>query len=164
MTGRPLGQAYSSKIAELGGDDWFFGRVAGGAKMAHIALEVGCSREWLYTWLKQAPGRRERFKEAQRDAAPLVHEDAGEIPAALEKLPKEELTPARVQVAKLRYDHEMSRARILDPETFGEKAGISVNIDIGQLHLDALRAKGSMTLQAKPAEPLALPPAQDNDE
>lgn len=163
MTGRPRGQAFSAKISELGGDDWFFEQVASGAKMQTIADQVGCSRVWLYTWLKQAPGRKDRFKEAQRDSAPLVHEDAAEIVDSLESLPTEELTSARVAVAKLKMEHVNSRLRLLDPETFGEKAGISVQIDIGQLHLDALRAKGSMTLKPVDVPLLGVPvdPIQD---
>lgn len=162
MTGTPIGQAFSAKISELGGDDWFFGEVADGRKMQQIADMVGCSRQWLYIWLK-APGRKERFKEAQRAAAPLVHEDAGRIADALQNLPTEELTPARVQVAKLRIEHEYARAKVLDPETFGDKAGLTVNIDIGQLHLDALRAKGSMTLHPTTST-LALPAGTEDSE
>lgn len=162
MTGMPRGQAFSAKIEELGGDDWFFGEVAGGAKMQQIADKVGCSRVWLYTWLKFVPGRKERFKEAQREAAPLVFEDAGRIPEELQNMDTAALTPARVQVGKLRYEHELARARHLDPETFGEKAGISVSLNFGELHLGALQKYGSMSL-AKP-EPLVLEGHTEPDE
>jgi hypothetical protein len=163
MASQPLGQAYSAKISELGGDDWFFDQVAGGSTVEAIAEQVGCSRTWLYTWIKKGQGRRERFKEAQRDAALLVFEDAGKIPDQLQQMDTAELTSARVQVGKLKYDHQIARAKMLDPDTFGEKPPNINVLNIGELHLDALRKLGSMSQLPKP-EPLTLEGHTEPDE
>lgn len=162
MTGNPNAHAFMARMNELGGeisgDEWFYAQVGGGLTMQAIAEQIGCSRQWLYTWLK-GPGRKERFKEAQRDAAPLVFEDGGKILDDLKDVKGRDLSPAVVQVARARADFHIKRASVLDPETFGEKAGVQITVDIGQLHLDALRAKGSMTLYPK-AETKTLGPGE----
>ena len=163
MTGRPLGNAYESKIASMGGDDFVFGRIEDGATITAVAKEIGCSRGWLSGWWMKGPGRKERLKEAKRAAAVLIHEDAGEIPEQLKNLDKADLTPARVAVAKLEYEHVMGRLRAYDPDTYGEKQATVNVLNVGELHLDALRKFGSMALAPKP-ETLIGTPVDEGDE
>lgn len=154
MTGRPKLALFSQRIEQLGGDDWFFDQVAADTTMGAIAEQVGCSRPQLYAWMDDGEGRRERYKAAQKIAAEGCAESAHQIPEDLVGRPIE---PVHVQLAKLRVDTKMKRAAQLDPETYGEKqAGISLNLNIGQLHLDALRAKGSMTLATQTSAPAQI--------
>lgn len=144
MTGRPKLQLFSQTIEGLGGDDWFFDQVAGCTPMQKIAEQVGCSRPQLYAWMNDKPGRRERYKEAQKVAAAGYAEDSASV---LDDLDGRPIEPVHVQLARARSDQKWKMATVLDRETYGEnKAGLNVTIDIGQLHLDALRAKGSMSL------------------
>lgn len=163
MTGMPIGQGFAAKIEELGGDDWVFDQIADGKTWGHIAEQVGCSRSWISSvWVKMREGRRDRLKEARKDAAPHVFDDGGQILEDLAKLPASEVTPAKVQLGRARADHFLKRAAFLDPESFGEKPGVQITVDIGQLHLDALRAKGSMTLS--PTKETHALPAPDEDD
>jgi hypothetical protein len=166
LTGHPIGSAFAARIDELGGEDWVFGQIADGKTLQSIADQVPCSRQWLSSIWMKGPGRKDKLREARKESAPLVAEDAGDILERTAALPTEQLTPARVQIDRARADHQLKRAAFLDPETFGEKQGVSLTIDIGQLHLEALKAKGSMQL-AKPElaqfgipgpSPAALPP------
>lgn len=153
MTGRPKLALFSQNIEALGGDDWFFDQVATGIGLPKIAAQVGCSRTQLYCWMDLEPGRRERYAEAKKMAAESLADEAHDIP---EELVGKRIQPVDVQLAKLRWDAKLKRAAQLDPENYGEKAGVQITVDIGQLHLDALKAKGSMTLQARPVAPLQI--------
>jgi hypothetical protein len=164
LTGRPKLGAFSQKIEQLGGDDWFFDQVAKPTTMQKIAEQVGCSRPQLYMWMDAKEGRRERYEQAKKIAAHGYAEDSS---AVVEELADKPVEPAMVQLAKLRAEQKWKMAAVLDRDTYGDKSGgVSLTIDIGQLHLEALKAKGSMQL-AKPElaqfgipgpSPAALPP------
>jgi hypothetical protein len=152
MPGRPKLQMFAQTIESLGGDDWFFGQVEGAVSMPKIALQVGCSKSQLYAWMDLLPGRRERYERAKKMSAETLAEDAHDIPEELAS--RKVFAPQDVALAKLRVDTKMRRAAQIDPEHYGEKAGINVNVlNVGELHLDALRKLGSMSI-AKPEIPV----------
>lgn len=149
---QPLGNAFSARINELGGEDWVFAEISDGRTIQSIADQVGCSRSWLSSVWMKGPGRKDKLKEARKESAPLVFDDAGKILDDISNLPTAELTPARVQIGRARAEHQQKRAAFLDPETYGDKPAIQIGqLNVADLHLDALRRFGRVeTIEATP--------------
>lgn len=147
MAGRPFLQALELKIEGLGGEDAaVFEPLADGASLGTIAAELGVSRPYMYVWRdhkEHRERRREKWELAMKLSASTHAELAGEV---LEKLAaKGVITNADVNLAKARSEYRRWLAGKRDPEAFGDKQEqVQVNVSIGQLHLDALRARGSM--------------------
>lgn len=120
------------------GEVYFFGRIAAGAKMGDLAEEFGVSRPWLYTWLKVKARRQVRqaaYEDAKRAAADYHAEEAGSV---LDEV-REDPTSAEVSLAGKKSDHHRWLATVLDRETYGPKGQeVNVNLDLGQLHIQAL--------------------------
>lgn len=159
---RPLLQAINKKIEELGGDEWVFDQIADGKAIGKIAELVGCSRPYLYNWRDQkGPGREERkrlWAEAIKASAEAHAEKAGEVLDDLSS--KDLLIPADVTLATARSKYSQWLAGVRDKEAFGDAKGqVNLNLNFGQLHLDALRQAGSMA-RVKAAEVVELMPAE----
>ena len=142
MSGRPFLQQISKSIESLGGDEWFFGRIINGDTMAAIAETVGCSRSFLYQWLDlKRDERRAALAEARKLSADALVEDGGKL---LDRLAGTHATSSEVSLAISRANRQW-RASRFNRELYGEpRAGVEVNVSIGTLHLDALRARGAM--------------------
>ena len=143
MSGRPFLQQISKSIESLGGDEWFFGRIINGDSMASIAETLECSRPLLYQWLDlKRDERRAALTEARRLAADAYVEDGQGI---LDRLAGTDATSSEVSLAIARAKYRQWRASRYNRELYGEpRTGVDLSISIGQLHLDALRAKGAM--------------------
>jgi hypothetical protein len=94
------------------------------------------TQQAIRTYLRRDP---DRYEEAKRESAESLAERAGEVYG--------DEAPTTSADAKWRNDKSgwyrwMAETR--DPSI--RQAGVSVNVDIGSLHLDALRASGRMTL------------------
>jgi len=118
------------KIKETGGDEWLLEQVEAGRTLASIAEEIGITRPKLNGYLRE-PARRDRYARAQEAAASALVDQSLEIVDGAE--------PQTVQVAKLRADTRRWIAGKLHREQWGEQQGPSINIDLGGLHIDALR-------------------------
>ncbi len=142
----------SRKIEELGGDDWVFDQIASGVPMRVIAEPLGCDRAQIYRWRDLEPHREERrrrWKEARVQSSDAYLEDGEEI---LTDLASANVTPlaseVTLAVARAKYKSEM--AKIFNPD-YGSN-GPTVNVNVGTLHLDALRQLGGHPKKALPAE------------
>lgn len=131
-------------IANLeGGDDALYGMVAAGMSLRAISNELGLdgadsnTRAAVYQYLRRDMAR---YDEARRLSAESHAEMAGEVYG--------DTAPETTADAKWRNDKSAWHrwmAETRDPSLRG-KAGVEVNVDIGQLHLDALRAGGRLEL------------------
>ena len=138
MPSRPQLARLSDAIEKAGGEDAIFSLIADGEPMRVIADKLGTSRGMVYHWIHAGGGEREQRWEAAKEIAAHVHvEDAGEI---LDTAPG--ITSADVSLARARAEHRMHLAAMFNRRAYGEDkaAGVNVQIDIGQLHLDALRS------------------------
>lgn len=160
---RPHLAALSAAIEKLGGDEYIFDRVADGEPMRAIAETFGYSRGMIYTWIKAGgPEREAGFRAAREAAAHTLVEDSGEI---LDAAAKQVATPADVQLAKARSEHKKWLASMFNRKDYGDETGkIDVNLNIGQLHLDALRAHGRRQPALTGRDLSALPPGDGDDE
>lgn len=148
MPSRPKLRLFEKHIKDLGGDEVVFDLIADGRKMEAVASTFRGflpsdpefpSRSWMYTWIHAGGEERERvWARAKEIAAHNILDDLDEeIEGA------DPVVPAEVSHMKLKAHRAEKRAAAFFPEMYGEKKeGINVNVDIGQLHLDALRKAG----------------------
>lgn len=140
---RPKLRKLAADIEAAGGDDYIFDLIADGVPMKRIAEPFGVSRPMLYQWRDLQPHREERrarWEAAMKASAEAKLEEGEEI---LDECSGS--TSPEVQLANSRANYKMKIAEMRDPDRFGKKAGeVNVNLNIGQLHLDALRQLGHM--------------------
>lgn len=148
--------AYARHVEANGGDDWVFGFVAEGHSMRKVAELTGCSsRGLLYSWIKLGGDeRKRRLTEARKLSAHCVAEDAGEI---LDNLATSTtpISSADVSLATSRARYRQWLAGMRNREEYGDKAGVEVNITVGEMHIDALRRHSAAAIEAREAEQVA---------
>jgi hypothetical protein len=137
MPGRPFRRTILNKIKQLGGWSVILERVASGEFISTIAKDVGCSRSFLSTLLHEDAELTAALQLAKEEAAAAMAEEGMRL---LDDSPAE-----RDHIAKARAQAEYRKwlASVYDRKTFGEptQQAAQVQISIGQLHLDALRAR-----------------------
>lgn len=140
---KPGKPTFAERVAADGGDEIIFRRIASGELVTDIMESYGYSRDMMYQWINQGgEARRQAFEDAKRQSAEALAEQAGRIIDAA----ADATSTAAVMVARERMGYRKWLAGIRDRETFGERAGAEIQVNIGQLHLDALRARGSVRL------------------
>ncbi len=132
MASRPLTRAAHAKIKAAGGGAFIFAQVAEGKTLKALAEELGISRQVLSTWANQGP-RRDALARARREAATALIDEALHLTDSVEP------ETAAIQKAKLQSDLRRWIAGRLSREDWGDQQGALVNIDLGRLHLEALR-------------------------
>jgi hypothetical protein len=119
------------KIEQRGGYLPICQRIADGETLADIAREYEMSRSVIQQWFGRDPDRREALRRARVLAAASLADQALSIADQAES--------ENVQVAKLRIETRRWLASRMDPEQYGDRPTNAVQINIGTLHLDALR-------------------------
>lgn len=144
--GRPKGCALDA--LNDAGEEEILALFADGNSVGQIARRYGVSRRSVFNWL-DAGGeeRKQRWEAAKKDAAEAYVEKAEEV---LEDMGSTE-TPQHMARAKELANHYRWKAAKLDRSTYGDdKASLNLNLNLGNLHLDALRQIGSMSPQQIP--------------
>ena len=141
----------SKKIIEFGGDDWVFDQIAEAKPVQHITDQLGCSRNFIYTWLDddEDGSRREKYQEARTRSADALVDRGLEILDNLDGIPL--LTSQEVQRANSQANYRKSMAEMRDDSLRAKPGQFDLNVNIGSLHLDALQAHGQMPI------PIAAP-------
>jgi AraC-like DNA-binding protein len=159
MTARPFLQALAARIEARAAQDGVSGiehicqRIADGEVMKTIADEFGCARNTIYLYIKLGGDDwRRLFERARIESARTHAEDAlsiaDTVPATTADVAK-----AREQIGQRRW-----LAERFDRPTFGQRTDVNI-LQIGELHLDALRRRGGP--DALPAPRPALGPGVD---
>jgi hypothetical protein len=166
MASRPNLQALAKAIEKIGGDDVIFDQIAEGLPMREIAAPFGFSRQMIYAWIHSptvggGPDRERRWEEAKAIAAHSLIERAGEI--------LDEADPANsaeASIIQARSNHRKWLASVYNRKAYGEDTPgkIDLNLNIGSLHLDALRVSGSMAGRPIMAPAVLALPSGDDDE
>lgn len=148
-------------------EDAILARYAGGMAVTKIAEEFGCHRDTLYDWLNK-PERKDRVEMARKASADAWVDRGLDRISALSEKDDDSLTSARVSLAKLEVDFCRWMAEKRDPDTYGQKQGPLLQLNMGDLHLEALQAKGAAHLGrlAQASAERQLMPAEiaDDDE
>lgn len=124
----------SRAIHSMGGEEVLWDRLASGATVMAVSAELGVSLSALDRWVQRGGDeRRERYARARARGGQSLAEQTIAIADSADI--------ESVQLAKLRIDQRWKLAGKLDPETYGERNGPVVNIDLGSLALEALRRR-----------------------
>ena len=115
----------------MGGPERIVERVASGETLAAIAQELDTSREQLSQYMNSDEQRAAALRSARARAADALVDQTVAIADAA--------TPADAQVARLKIDVRQWAASRWNRAEYGQDRGPAVAINIGSLHLDALR-------------------------
>jgi len=137
-------------------------QIADGVPVGRIAEQVvldghgPISRPLLYQWRDRSPDRKDGWAAAMKDAAHAHAEKAGEC---WDTLP-EDPTTGQVQRARGQSEYRRWLAERRNREAYGTNSGgPGLVLNVGSLHLDALRQAGYVEPEALPApapEPLLV--------
>ena len=106
-------------------------KIASGLTMAGLARELNISNLSLYHWIRKDPDREERFKQARAIAADQWADECLDIADASDN------TSANAD--RLKIETRKWLAGVAAPEKFQAKPTTAVQVNVNQLHLDALR-------------------------
>ena len=131
MPGKTITARAHATIRKAGGEPSIFDQVASGRSLKDIAAELGISRPILSAWCNAAI-RRESYRQARQAAADALVEEGLAIADGVRD-------PSEVPGAKLRSDFRRWMAARMNADSWGEPRGASIEINLGALHLEALR-------------------------
>lgn len=119
------------RIADTGGMEALLVRFAEGQSLQTLANAFGCKPAQIASLLRQ-PEWKEKYEHAKKIKAELA------IDKGLEAVNM--ATPETASVAKLQWEAQRWVAGKLDSDAYGDKPQVAVQVNLGSLHLDALRA------------------------
>lgn len=154
MAGQPQWRAFVAQLKQIGEAivlEDICDRIMEGESFRKIAASYGQtkSRAYFYRWLKRDDTRWQKYQEAQRLSSSAYMEQGTEI-LDNPDLQQPGVSSAQVNLAKHRADWRGKLAELAQPKE-------QTTVNIGHLHLEALRAGGN---------PAALPhpkPALEGD-
>ena len=149
MVAQKLTRAGCRRLDEEFGEDWVFERVMAGRTIASLQKETGVGNRIFYTWLHGGPknnrdeSRWGRYMEARRIASDTLAEETLQIA-------DECATAEEVAVAKLKIDTRKWLAGAMNPESYGNRPATQVNVNLGDMHIQALKDVVSASQNALP--------------
>jgi hypothetical protein len=132
MAGNPMRRAFYKRLAEFGGIERVLELIEDGRTVSSIAGELGYSRFFLSRELNR-PEVEGAYRLAQSRAAHAFADEALDEARTI--------TPETANAAKQKMDALRWAAKVRDPETYGEKHGPAVQVNVQTLALDALRKR-----------------------
>jgi hypothetical protein len=163
MAGRPVFEKLCRDIAtdaEQAGvtqEELLFARMLSGESPRKLMARYGVSRDMFYLWLgRDTSGERRRLYDEAKVLSADGHADlAGDVLEALAD--KGIPLSSEVQLASARSNYHRWLAECRDRVQFGKAQTATMQINIGSLHLDALRAAGSAPVLITHTEVASLP-------
>jgi AcrR family transcriptional regulator len=130
MAGHIKRRTIASNLDKVG-ETVLLEKIASGMTMAGLARELKISNLSLYHWIRKDPDREERFKQARAIAADQWADECLDIADASDNL--------SANSDRLKIETRKWLAGIAAPEKFQAKPTAAVQVNVNQLHLDALR-------------------------
>ena len=156
MAGRSLEKRVRAELGKLASavgctvalyvHDW----VADGKTLAALSEKVGCSRSFLSRILNGDPELREALEWGRKEQAEKMAEDS--LGLVDDLADKEDLSSQDVQLAKERVNVRKWLSAMNSPERFAAKQE-AMTLNIGELHLDALKKVRTVEHQPHKALP-----------
>lgn len=134
MVGTPVRRAMVKDIEARGGEEWVLAQIANGETVTSVSRQLKVSRDLLAKWLNSDPKRKERLQQARIHMAYAIADQILDISDNVEE------THEAIAKARLRTESRKWLAGRYAPEIFGEQKTASINLTIGDLHLQALKA------------------------
>ena len=147
MAGSPIKRQLLADIEKSGGFEFILSTIVDGGSIQDLATKFGVSRKFLSELLNKNPEQKVALKQARKMKAETLADQALQIVDTVEENPNA-ISKAREQANIRKW-----LAGVHDPETYGQKQN-SVTINIGDLHLDALRQAPVLDRNAEEAEVL----------
>lgn len=130
MAGHIKRRTIASNLDKIG-ETTLLEKIASGMTMAGLARDLGISNLSLYNWIRKEPDREERFRQARMIAADKWADDCLEIADASDHV--------SANADRLKIETRKWLAGVTNPERFQAKPTTAVQVNVNQLHLDALR-------------------------
>ena len=135
-------------MADAGGVDWVLERVANGEPLRQIAADLGCTRAVLSDWMLIDPERRAAYACARASSAAALAEHSLQI--------ADSSSETGCSKARLQCEQRQWLAGIYNREEYGPKAS-NVQVNIGMLHIDAMRRASADDAPVQVIDTKALP-------
>lgn len=130
MAGHIKRRVIASNLDKIG-ETTLLEKIASGMTMAGLARELGISNLSLYNWIKKDPERQDRFRQARAIAADAWADECLDIADAADHV--------SANADRLKIETRKWLAGVTNPEKFQSKPTTAVQVNVAQLHLDALR-------------------------
>lgn len=129
--------AAKAKAAGVEPLDYILGRIEAGEMVYEVAEDLDASSNMLRQWCySQSDGRR-RWQEAMAERSHALVEEGVKITRELKGT---EVTKEEIALAKVEIDQLNLMAKAHNRPVYGETGPqVNVQVNMGQLHLDALR-------------------------
>lgn len=151
MAGHIKRRVIASNLDKIG-ETTLLEKIASGMTMAGLARELGISNLSLYNWIKKDPERQDRFRQARAIAADAWADECLDIADAADHV--------SANADRLKIETRKWLAGVTNPEKFQSKPTTAVQVNVNQLHLDALRqlnlASSSSSSSSEADEPEAI--------
>jgi AcrR family transcriptional regulator len=130
MAGHIKRRTIASNLDKVG-ETVLLEKIASGMTMAGLARELNISNLSLYHWIRKDLDREERFKQARAIAADQWADECLDIADASDNV--------SANADRLKIETRKWLAGVAAPEKFQAKPTAAVQVNVNQLHLDALR-------------------------
>ena len=142
LAGQKLTRAITAHVVEMGGADWLYEQMASGMTVVALAKKFDCARGTMSRILNSRPEWVDAMVKARTEAADAYAEQGLEIVDALDK----ESSPSAIAAAREQSQYRRFLAGAFNTDRYGTRAGVSVNINIGDLHLEALKKRRTIDM------------------
>ena len=130
MAGHIKRRTIASNLDKVG-ESTLLEKIASGMTMAGLARELRISNLSLYHWIRKDADREERFRQARSLAAETWADECLDIADAADHV--------SANADRLKIETRKWLAGVTAPEKFQAKPTAAVQVNVNQLHLDALR-------------------------
>lgn len=153
MASRSKLRLLESSIHSRGGIDWVCEWIEEGKTVTKMADHLGVSVTMIYRYLKLNPEYKKRFAESRRDSAHTLVDQARDL--------TDDSEPAEMHKVREQVKMRLWSAERYNREAFGQQKESTVQVNIGQLHLNAMAKQRAIEeaeceVIAPTPEPLSL--------
>ena len=139
MAGRALRRRILADIEKRGGAEFLYDEIASGKTMTQLAVEYGCSRQYLSTSVNTVPEYVAILGKARGDAADALVDQGLDMVDALDGLS----TSAEIAATREKVQWRKFMAGSYNQDRYGNRPQTNVTISVSDMHLDALRKVNS---------------------
>lgn len=135
MAGRALRKRILQDILDDGGADYLFDEIASGVTVASIGARYGCTRSYVSRAINSVPEYKEAMERARIEAADALVEQGLEMVDALDG----HSSTNEISATREKVNYRKFVAGSLNQNRYGTRPQNNVTVNIGDMHLDALK-------------------------
>lgn len=135
MAGKALRKRILTDVERNGGADWLFDQIASGVTVSKIAEQYGCTRSYVSRALNSNEDYKRVMEQARVEAADALVDEGLEM---VDRLSGESSTN-EIAATREKVSYRKFMAGSLNQNRYGTRPQNNITLNIGDLHLDALR-------------------------